>query len=138
MTLYAYAMLALLAPGQDTHELGEAIDAAAETPLEAALLVATAWRETRFGKELSGDHGRSAGPFGHWCAPDVVMCERLKMDWFYAARIAHEDIATSLSACKEWPAPERLTWYLSGKCGVAPKQSADRWHLARWLLRHAT
>lgn len=138
-SLYAAAMLALLAPGQDTRLLAEAISAAVDEAAigndarwTAALLVVTAMRESRFGRELVGDNGKSAGPFHKWCDGDE--CERLKVDWFYAARRAREDLGTSLATCKTSPLLERLAFYVSGDCRRGQSLSRDRMNLAKWLM----
>jgi hypothetical protein len=118
-------------------ELASAITAAAEErPLAgeparmAAVLVAIAWRESRFKADAVGDKGQSVGVWQisrYWKPPADVAGQ---------ARKAAELVVESFRVCARHPLEERLGWYASGgaTCG-ALAASRGRMHLAGRLLR---
>lgn len=99
----------------------------------AAVLVAIAWRESRFSPGAVGDHGASIGAWQisrHW-HPGATVAD-------HADRAA-ELVQESWRVCRARPASERLGWYASGGAGCdGLGASRGRMALAMRLFRSAT
>ena len=147
MSLVAFALAGVLwfhpeAPDQD--RLAVAIATAAEeAPLfdddvdgrrTAALLVVTAWEESRFDRFAVGDSGRSCGLFGIWVGRSERRCRAIQEDVFGSARIARDMLRESLRVCRARPVAERLGLYLGGSCGRGLPLSRRRWWLMKRLV----
>ncbi len=141
--LAAMARLQPEANAADHARLADAIAVAAEERPEvagdvkrtAALLVATAYAETRFDHLAIGDSGRSCSAFALWIGRSIARCRALQEDIYGAARIALERLAESIHVCRAQPPGDRLALYLGGACDTGLRQSRWRWWLAGHLAR---
>lgn len=120
-------------------ELAPAIaEAALKRPLEgsaprmAALLVAVAWRESRFDVAAKGDGGQSLGA---WQISRAWVRDAPGLD--AEARLATKLVVESFRICASRPLAERLSWYAWGRAGCdhAHAASRARMSLAARLLR---
>jgi len=101
------------------------ISKVARTPLEAAVMVETAWQEGRLIPNAIGDHGRARCVYQLWGAPLSVLT-----DLRDCVERAHDRLVASAEACPDAP----LAVYASGSCGRARKLSARRMRAAAALL----
>lgn len=119
-------------------EIAEAIDATAETRLEASMLLSLAFFESGFRKDV--DLGIVRGQ-GLDCGLYQVrvsraQCDELVVDRARAARFALGRIRQSIRACRQLPAELQLAAYASGQCGRGWEASRSRMRKAfEWLGR---
>jgi len=142
---FTFAAMASLGapPREDLADVAVAIaEAAEERPVvggdarrTAALLVVTAWAESRFDVHAVGDGGRSCGLFGIWVGRRPERCALLAADHVGAARMARDMLEESLRVCRARPPAERLGLYMGGACDRGLGQSRYRWRLAERLAR---
>ena len=135
-TLFSFtlAALELLQPnGHDHGPLASAIADVSPNEQVASELVVTAYRESGLDPNAMGDEDMSCGLYQIKARGEE--CTRLKVDLAYASRRAFEELERSKKACASYPEKQRFSFYISGSCELAPRMSADRYYLARWLRR---
>lgn len=129
-------------PSADTAALADAVVIVAdERPIlgkdprqTAALLLVTAWQESRFDPRATGDSGRSCGLFGIWVGARRERCALMAADPIGSARMARDLLAESLNVCKRMPVNERLGLFMGGACDRGLVASRHRW----WWWRRLT
>lgn len=142
MTALVLAMASVIAPGAEVPwDLADAVAMVAEeAPLPegpeytAALLVVTAWEESRFERTARGDSGKSAGYFGLWCGGYERKCRSVEDAWG-AARMALAWHHESRRVCRSLPKAEQQALYLSGTCDRGLALSRRRSWLTRVAMR---